>query len=59
VLKVVAVLGGLALLAGCADGVPMGGGSAAREWLPRLEQENAFVCHQDFCHTAERGRAGG
>jgi hypothetical protein len=38
-------------LAGCSSS---GGGSVAREWLPKLQEENAFVCRQDVCDTADR-----
>lgn len=43
------------LLSGCASST--GDVNVAKEWLPKLKEENAFVCKQNVCDTAQR-RAG-
>jgi hypothetical protein len=45
----------IGLAAACGTG--SSSASPAREWLPKLEEENAFVCKQDVCDTAERRAA--
>lgn len=47
----------LAVLAPLAVVLVACGGSStdvAREWLPKLQEENSFICQQDVCDTSER-----
>ncbi|MBW0088249.1 hypothetical protein I4I73_03340 [Pseudonocardia sp. KRD-184] len=40
----------LLALAACAGN----NGTVAEKWLPRLMEENAFICQQSVCDTSER-----